>query len=109
MKTHKLEVIESTRYNRETEIVQTARNMDATLERYGFGFVTENESARKVCGGPLVQGPWAYAYRISNVIDGKKPNYNDVEFNMGDRFEIGGYTFQSRPDHNENMALDLVS
>lgn len=106
---HKLEVVQSTRYQGETEIVQTGRNTDATLECYGFGYVGPEKTCRRVHGGPLVPGPYAYAYRLANVLDGRKPVENDILFKMGDLFEVGGFIFKSRPANNQNMELDLVS
>lgn len=109
MNTHTLEVVPSTRYAGETEIAQTGRNVDVTLERYGFGFVGPDKMCRRVHGGPLVPGPYAYAYRLANVLDGRKLEDDAVNFHMGDRFCIEGFTFQSRRTHNDNMELDLVS
>lgn len=109
MNQHSLAVTESPRYAGETEIVQTARNAAATLERYGFGYCGPNETCRRVQGGPLLPGPFAFAYRLGNCIDGRKADFNDIHFNIGDTFEIDGHIFKTRRTHNENIELDLVS
>ena len=106
---HKLQVTASTRYSGETKITQTGRDVSGILARYGFGYVGPNEMKRQVTGGPLVPGPWAYAYRLGNCIDGTRQVYNDVEFSIGDQFEIDGHIFQSYPANNDNMDLRLVS
>jgi hypothetical protein len=36
---------------------------------YGIGFTPTGREARQVFGGPLVPGPWGYAYGLATVID----------------------------------------
>ena len=49
-------------------------NNDATTlstgaARFNVGFIPEGSEARKVCNGPMVPGPWAYAFALCTVID----------------------------------------
>lgn len=40
-----------------------------TGERFGLGAIPRGATGRQVHGGPLVPGPWAFAYQLGTVID----------------------------------------
>lgn len=85
---------------------------------YAIGFVPAGQQARKVYKGPLVPGPWAYAFACATVIDnygGSKREREDAEAKglviraeLGDMLRIDGSVFKILPDHNNNIKLEIV-
>ena len=72
-------------------------------KRFGVGFVPEGDEGRKFMHGPMVPGPWAYAFGLCSVIDnhggtGAERARNlkaKTEFDVaeGDKVEIDGVLF----------------
>jgi len=56
----------------------TIRIMGRTLSRFGLCFVPNGSQCRKVCGGPLVPGPWAFHYQLCTVM-ASNPKYGSGE------------------------------
>lgn len=52
----------------EGTVIVTRSHRNRTF-RHKVGWVARGESGRKVCHGPMVPGPWAYAYGLCTVID----------------------------------------
>jgi hypothetical protein len=85
---------------------------------FGVGAVKEGESARKVCGGTLHPGPWAYAYALAAVIDNNGGTMRDIEKQRAegslieaafdDVLIIEGHEYVIKPDHNRNIQLVAV-
>jgi hypothetical protein len=57
-----------TKSGRALESEHTLR-LPGGLYRFGIGAVPLGGEGRKVCGGPLVRGPWAYAVSLCRVLD----------------------------------------
>lgn len=53
--------------NREAEAILVVRGRN--VAGYGLGAVPPDMASRQVCGGPLVPGPWAFAFPHCGVID----------------------------------------
>lgn len=74
-----------------------------TGARFGIGAVKEGDEARKVQDGPMVPGPWAYAYGLCAVIDnhgGTKAESDrmqesgqEVTVQIGDVVEVDGHRY----------------
>lgn len=85
---------------------------------FGLGFVPEGFQARQFQGGPLVPGPWAYAYPKAGVIDNfggtgaelerAKSENRLYEVAVGDYLEINGVRFEVRAAPNRNIKLVKV-
>lgn len=90
----------------------------STSERYRIGFVGPEQSGRKETGGPMVPGPWAFAYGLCVVINNRGGSGaesarrlaegNEIEFDFGDVFEIEGVQFCANVAHNGNLELTPV-
>lgn len=39
------------------------------VTRFGLGAIRPGESGVRVCGGPRVPGPWAFAFELATVFD----------------------------------------
>jgi hypothetical protein len=86
--------------------------------RYGIGAVPRGSEARKVTGGPMVPGPWAYVYGLSSVIDNhggtgaerarKLAEGTEHDIAEGDLLEIDGVTYALRIDRWGDLRLDAT-
>lgn len=82
---------------------------------FHVGFIPPGSSAVQVDGGPLVPGPWCYAYGISSVIDSHGGTRGElkqaraaglvVEAVLGDVVDVCGYEYRIEADHNHNIKL----
>lgn len=101
--------------NENGKIETTLRRDSAIIERYGVGCVRTGNKGRKENGGPLIPGPWAYMYRLGNVIDqtggsGRESRDRLNEgtekwFEHGDLIEIDGVVYTMVRAYNENTDL----
>lgn len=95
---------------------------------FGVNEVLPGDSARKVDGGDLVPGPWAYAFGLCIIIDNnggtgrsireEKARGVLVEADMGDVLEINGRHYQIKPlmqfgresrEHIDLIPVELVA
>lgn len=82
---------------------------------FQVGYVPAGESARKVYQGPLVPGPWAYAYPLCSVIstDGgtsaemarEKAAGLLLHVALGDRIEVEGLAYAVKATDRYNIEL----
>ncbi len=96
-------------------ITHTLRLRGKTLARYGLGCVRQGEEGRQVDGGPLVPGPWAYAYALCNVLDNAGGSGRESAdaladgtehwIDYADQLVIDGLTYAIAPDRNDNIKL----
>lgn len=89
---------------------------------FGIGFIPAGHEARQVTGGPLVPGPWAYAYGLPAVIaqDGGTGTEiaNEraagllIECAVGDLLNMQGHTFRitlaGTPQHPDRHNIKLT-
>jgi hypothetical protein len=54
---------------RTDHVIRVAGARATSGGRYRVGGVPRGSSGRRVDGGPLVEGPWAYVYELAGVID----------------------------------------
>jgi hypothetical protein len=54
---------------RTDHVICVAGAQASSSGRYRVGGVPRGASGRKVDGGPLVPGPWAYVYELAGMID----------------------------------------
>ena len=86
--------------------------------RFHVGHVREGEEGRKVHGGPMVPGPWAYAFGLCTVIDNHGGTGRDIEeakasglwldVEEGDEIEVGGHTYRIRFPQGSPEWLSLI-
>lgn len=86
---------------------------------FGLGFVPEGYEARQVDQGPMVPGPWAYAYGHASVLcdsGGTKSELERAEADkllyhadLGDILELDGVLFKIEKTHNRNIKLVNVA
>lgn len=108
---------------RETRIVikgndETLRRRNSIIERHGLGWVSRGDEARQVTHGPMVPGPWAYAYGLSTVIDNNGGSGRESQealeaktehwFNYGDFIEINGIIYVIVKAPNQNIRFERV-
>lgn len=82
---------------------------------FHVGFIPSGSAAVQVDGGPLMPGPWCYAYGISGVIDNHGGTRGElkqaqaaglvVEAVLGDVVEVCGYEYRIEADHNDNIKI----
>lgn len=105
--------------NADGKITDTLRRREPILERYGVGCVRVGEEGRKIYDGPMVPGPWAYAYRLCTVVacggEGSRKESEDglaakTEhlFSHGDLIEVDGVTYKTVRANNDNTHLEAV-
>lgn len=70
---------------------------------YGFGMIPAGRSGRKETHGPLVPGPWAYAFGLCAVIDNHGGTGAD-----GARGRVEGTCFTVKPGDLLRMADTLT-
>lgn len=82
---------------------------------FGLGFVPEGYQARQVTQGPMVPGPWAYAYGHASVLCDSGGTKSELEraaaeellyyADLGDILELDGVLFKIEKTHNRNIKL----
>lgn len=89
--------------------------------RFGIGAMPADMSGRQVTGGPLVPGPWAFAFGLCSVIDNhggsareaaeKRAAGTEHVVDFGDELVIDGhaYTVERIPWSSEHVKLVLVA
>lgn len=88
--------------------------------RFGLGFVGPDGSSRREYGGPILPGPYAYAYGLPVVIAANGRGTGSemaaaraanlvVDANLGDVLTIRGHQFRIDRTHNDNIKLVKVS
>jgi len=96
--------------------VATTLRLRGTFHRFGLGFVAEGDEGRQEMHGPLVPGPWAYAFGLCTVID----NYGGTgreaaereeaglehEVSAGDVVVVGGHRYTVRIERGQYLYLD---
>jgi hypothetical protein len=88
--------------------------------RYSFSFVSPEGTCRRVYEGPILPGPYAYAVALP-VIIAANPEHGsgaesrrlreagaEVDAEIGDLVELGGYTFRIVTAPNDNIELHLA-
>jgi len=80
-------------------------------DRFGLGCVQRGSEERKVMGGPMEPGPWAFAYGLStgisdsHVDDGREL---DILFDYGDWIVIDRVVYSMDEAPNQNVQLNIV-
>jgi hypothetical protein len=85
---------------------------------FTLGFVPAGYAGRQHQGGPLVPGPWAYAFANSAVISDCGGTRDELDraaaegrlyhAELGDRLDIDGAVFEIQSPRNSNGNLSLV-
>lgn len=90
----------------------------STGKRFGLGSTPEGKSARQVSQGPMVPGPWAYAFGLCVAITADPSTgtaaetrrlENENKFHLvedGDILEIDGQSYKVRVVRREYIELD---
>lgn len=90
--------------------------------RFNVGHVPKGEADRQVTHGPLVPGPWAYAFGLCTFIsdsgssadelDQAKAENRHLEVADGDLIEVAGNVYKVRysgfHQEGEHLSLELV-
>lgn len=80
-------------------------------DRYQIGFVAAGEQARQAYGGPLVPGPWAYAFGLGFAItaDGNPGQQSaaPVPIHDGAQIRVCGHVYRVRLTRR-NIRLEPV-
>ena len=66
---------------------ETCTTLSTGRFRFHVGHVAEGDEGRQVHGGPMVPGPWAYAFGLATVID----NHGGTAREIGDAKAAGLY------------------
>jgi hypothetical protein len=90
------------------------------ISGFSFGYVPPGFAHRKVCGGELVPGPWAWvtpnpiilasdgAGTQACLLESERQGLL-VKADLGDQINIDGHLFRIDPAANRNIKLTLVS
>jgi len=88
------------------------------FKRFAVGVVVKGAEGRRDFGGPMVPGPWAYAFGLCTVIDNHGGTGAEAErnraantehtINDGDLLELDGNVYKIRVVGREHLKLDLV-
>ena len=90
--------------------------------RFNVGHVPKGEVGRKVTQGPLVPGPWAYAFGLCTFISDSGSSGDEIEqaknagryleVDHGDLIEVAGNTYKVHYSKHgipgEHLSLELV-
>jgi hypothetical protein len=107
--------------DRPGELKSDARILVAGVQ-WGAGFmvgaIARDGMARKICKGPMVRGPWAFAFGVAAVIDTRGGTAREleeakkagllIEAALGDELEINKGVYRIGRAPNDNIALELV-
>jgi len=75
--------------------IRTRSRYARSVVRLGVGAIPAGTSARKVTGGPLVEGPWVYCYPLAVVIaKDPLPAETVIDAEPGDLFVIDRVTYR---------------
>lgn len=80
------------------------------------GYISAGELARKVSFGPMVPGPWAYAFPLASVIDNHGGTGADIARErsagtvvyaaLGDVVSVEGLEYVILPENNDNIDFE---
>ena len=82
-----------------------------TLGRYRFkvAVIRRGKEGRQVDGGPMVPGPWAFAFGLCTVLSAEPINRDPIlDVEDGDLLEIEGDTYKLTVVRREWVELKLV-
>ena len=87
--------------------------LKGTYHRFGVGAVARGQSDRKEQGGPLVEGPWAFAFGLSSCISASKAmqekdaeeRAQDVVVEDGSKLVIDGVSYTVKVERREFIKL----
>lgn len=97
--------------------IKTYRNDDGEeptvisrgYHRFMVGHVAEGDEGRQEHGGPMVPGPWAYAFGLCIAIsDPPVPRPTAHPVADGELIEVAGHTYRVRYHRSEWLELELV-
>lgn len=77
--------------------------------RCGVGTCKRGEEARQEFEGPLVPGPWAYAYELCTMIASSRVAHTPcIEVADGDVIALDGIEYRVRAYRRDYIALDRI-
>ncbi len=80
-----------------------------TYYRHGIGTVRRGEEGRQVSHGPMIPGPWAYAFGLCTVISDPPSNIPEyIDVSDGEFLTIDGDVYLIRVVRREWIELDLI-
>lgn len=93
-------------------------SLKGTYHRFAVGRIAEGSEGRQVTDGPMVPGPWAYAYGLASVIDCHGGTGAEIERNQaeqrehevteGSRVRIDGVIYRVSVERGEFLNLTEV-
>ncbi len=114
---------EADRLGRITDVVVSDKNDDYTIlvingrHNHAVGCIKAGDSARKVCGGPLVPGPWAYTFGLGACLtadyEGKaeelaREAQRTIDIESGDLIRVDGNVYRVEIFRREYIKLHPV-
>lgn len=103
-----------------TEAVLTINFGGRTPHRFGLGFVGPDGECRREYQGPILSGPYAFAYGLAVVLAANPEHGTGAEMRrareaglvidaqLGDVLVFRGHRFLIERDHNQNVKLTLI-
>lgn len=90
--------------------------LKGTYHRFGVGAVPRGCEGRKEYNGPMVPGPWAFAFGLGAVLSSSQAHRDadaerratDIEVEAGTVLRIDGIDYKVRVERGEFLKLDPV-
>jgi len=106
------------KYNDGLDTEHVLRVTNWTFSRFHIGAVPAGQSDRQAANGPLVDGPWAYAYGAAVVLNNQGGSGAESERKLaegtehlvalGDHVIIDGIEYKIEEDFNRNIKLTKI-
>jgi hypothetical protein len=103
----------------DTDMIVTVQLRSGTPHRFGLGFVSADGHARRDAGGPVLPGPYAYAYGLPTCVSinggtgaemrAARAAGNVIDAELGDVLIFQGSFWRIDRDRNDNLKLVQVA